>query len=113
MLASFFSIFILSYTGGRIQDIFSDNEYAASRDLALALQREITLAASVDPGYSRKLMVPPDANGISYTTQIKGTVLILSTENYDQVLNIPMATGNFVPGELNMVNNSNGTIYVG
>jgi len=85
----------------------------ALKDLGLTLQSELIVAASVKPGYSRFLTIPSHVAGFDYNISITQGFLSLTYVNGELAFPIPLTTGNFLKGKVNVIEKlGNGTLRV-
>jgi len=107
-------IFTLIIGTNSVQDLNQYNSIKESesvRDVALKLQREIYIAASVEDGYVRYFTIPEKNEGINYSVTTKNLSLIVESKNAFSVVTLPYSIGNLTKGS-NKINKTGGTIYV-
>lgn len=81
------------------------------KDVALKLQKELFIAASVEDGYVRTFQIPDKLDAINYSiTTANATIFVQSKQGF-YVVTIPSIVGNVSKGT-NVINKSSGVIYV-
>lgn len=95
----------------QISDLSDEKEFILVKDLAFKVQNEINLAARVEDGYSREFTIPQKLETIDYTISINDNVLIVETDNHDQVLIIPRVNGSVQKGT-NIIRKIEGVIHL-
>ncbi len=86
-------------------------ENEAVRDLALKLQKELLIAASVEDGYVRVFEVPDNLDTINYSITTQNSTLFVQSKNGFHFVAIPKIVGNVTKGT-NLINKTEGVIYV-
>jgi hypothetical protein len=107
-----FSLFMIGLASQKTEKISSDNEFLAVEDYAFSLQKEIMIASQVDDGYERSIELPDDINGVAYSVNVSNTTMVVSSPNFEHVLYIPEATGQFTVGQKNTIRNVGGRVYI-
>ena len=96
----------------QLRDFRMQKESDAVKDLALKLQREILLAASVEDGYVREFRIPAQLdNNINYTITTINFTLTVESKNSVYTASIPNSMGNLSIGA-NRINKTGGVIYI-
>lgn len=86
-------------------------ESEAVKDLALKLQKELFIAATVEDGYVRIFEVPGKLDNIEYSLNVQNYSIIVQSKNGFYFIGIPRAIGNFTKGT-NKINKTGGVIYI-
>lgn len=93
-------------------DFRNQKEFFLIKDLALKLQKEATIAASVEDGYERGFNLPEKLESIVdyYITTSNNTVTVNSSKTVFSTA-IPTVIGNFTKGS-NKIERISGQIYI-
>lgn len=95
----------------QLKEFRIEKESDAVRDLALKLQKEILIAATVEDGYVRIFEIPDDVDTYNYSiTTINNTIMVQSKNGF-YLAAIPSIVGNLSKG-INVINKTGGIIYV-
>ena len=95
----------------QLQEFRIEKESEAVKDLALKLQKELLLAATVEEGYIRVFEIPEKLENIDYFLTVQNNTIIIESKNGFYTLSVPKATGNLTKGE-NKINKTGGVIYI-
>ncbi|HLC61179.1 MAG TPA: hypothetical protein VJJ52_07165 [Candidatus Nanoarchaeia archaeon] len=96
----------------QLKDFRVQKESDAVKDLALKLQKEVLLAASVEDGYVRLFTIPIQLdNNINYTLTTKNYTITVVSANSIYTFTIPNSIGNVTKGP-NKINKTGGVIYI-
>lgn len=95
----------------QLQDFRLEKESEAVKDLALKLQKEMIIAASVEDGYIRSFEIPGKLDNIDYFLTVQNNTIIVRSKNSFYTLSIPKAMGNFTKG-INTINKTGDVIYI-
>lgn len=96
----------------QLKDFRMQKESDAVKDLALKLQKESILAASVEDGYIRDFAIPNQLdNNINYTLTTRNYTITVESKNSIYTFSIPNSIGNFTKGA-NRINKTGGVIYI-
>ena len=87
------------------------NENGAVKDLALKLQKEVFLAATVEDGYRRIFSVTDKLDNINYTLTTQNSTITVQSANSLFTVTIPNSIGNVSKGK-NTINKTGGVIYI-
>ena len=87
------------------------NEDSAVKDLALKLQKEVLLAASVEDGYRRAFSITDKLDNINYTLTTQNSTITVQSANSIFTVTIPNSIGNVTKGT-NTINKTGGVIYI-
>ena len=107
MTALFFELASLD----QLKDFRIKKESEAMNDLALKLQREILLAATVEDGYVRTFSVPQTIDNMNFTLATQNLSIIVQSRNSYFMMPIPTAAGNLSKGA-NTINKTGGVIHI-
>ena len=105
------AIIIISILANETKEFYNNKEDILVKDLALKVQSEINLAATVEDGYLREFEIPEKLDNTDYTIFIKNGTLIVQSKNSIYFARIPNITGNIVKG-VNKINNFDNVIYI-
>lgn len=95
----------------QLNDFRIKKENEAVKDMALKLQKELLLAATVEDGYVRAFTIPDNLDRVNYTlTTTNSTITVKSANSLFMVL-IPNAVGNVSKGA-NTINKTGGVIRI-
>ena len=96
----------------QLNDFRKQKEEEAVKDLALKLQREMLIAASVEDGYVRVFEVPNrlDAS-INYSITTLNSTITVQSKNALYIVSIPRTLGNISKGFIT-INKTGGVIYI-
>lgn len=82
------------------------------KDLALKLQQELLIAATVEDGYVRIFEIPDKLDSINYSlTTLNNHTITVQSKNSLYIVAIPKAIGNASKGT-NIINKTGGVIYI-
>lgn len=95
----------------QLNDFRMQKENEAVKDVALKLQRELLIAATVEDGYVRKFQIPDTLDRIEYSLTAQNSTMIVQSKNSLYIVAIPAAIGNVTKGT-NTINKTNGIIYI-
>jgi hypothetical protein len=110
LLFSVFLVYTIS-TRKNIDEIRDEKEYVLLKDIAKTAQNEILTAIRVEDGYYREFELPETLEGINYTINITGTMILAYTENHEQALMIPEVNGTVKKG-VNKITKENGLVKI-
>ncbi|HLC62279.1 MAG TPA: hypothetical protein VJI52_04650 [Candidatus Nanoarchaeia archaeon] len=96
----------------QLKDFRVQRESDAVKDLALKLQKEALIAASVEDGYVRDFTIPIQLdNSVNYTLTTKNYTITVESKNSIYTFTIPNSVGNLSKGS-NRINKTGGVIYI-
>ncbi|MDP3765692.1 MAG: hypothetical protein Q8R04_04200 [Nanoarchaeota archaeon] len=95
----------------QLNDFRIQKESEAVKDLALKLQKEVVVAATVEDGYVRVFEIPNKIDNVDYSLNIQNYTIIVQSKNALFLVPIPMAIGNMSKGT-NTINKTGGVIYI-
>jgi hypothetical protein len=111
-LAFLASILFVVASVSEVKEFSDQKEFFLVKDLALTLQKEVAIAASVEDGYVRIFNLPDKLNGkVDYFTTIMNRTITVNSSITNFPAAIPDAIGNFTKGN-NKIEKINGIIYV-
>src|SRR3989338_7311382 len=104
-------VFVVA-SASELKEFRGQKEFFLIKDLALRLQKEVTISASVEDGYERSFSLPKKLDGVLdyYITTKNSTVTINSSKSVFTAA-IPNVIGNFTKGS-NKIEKINGEIYL-
>ena len=94
-----------------INDQTEDRNVAEIRDFGYSIQRELILAAEVNPGYERQMMIPDKVGLIDYAINNTESLLIINYDNSDYTFPIPNISGTVTKG-LRTIKNVGGQVQI-
>ncbi|MBW2977108.1 hypothetical protein KY347_06725 [Candidatus Woesearchaeota archaeon] len=111
-LAFLATIFFVAASASEVREFSDQKEFFLIKDLALKLQKEVTIAASVESGYERGFNLPEKLESTLdyYITTGNSTITINSSKAVFSAA-IPNVIGNFTKGS-NKIENINGQIWI-
>ncbi len=95
----------------QLQDFRIEKENEAVKDIALKLQKEMLIAASVEDGYVRVFELPNNLNGINYSLATMNSTITVQSKNSLYIVSIPNSIGNVSKGVIT-INKTGGVIYI-
>ena len=96
----------------RISNLEVEEEYILLKDVAYAVQNEISIATRIENGYYREFEIPKKLkNGQNYTINITNDYIYATTPNHEFLIEIPPVVGNLVKNN-NAINKTNDTLYI-
>ena len=95
----------------QLNDFRNQKEGEAVKDLALKLQKELLIAATVEDGYIRTFQIPGTLDTINYSLNIQNSTLEVQSKNSYYIVRIPIVIGNVSKGT-NTINKTGGVIYI-
>lgn len=95
----------------QLNDFRLQKEDEAVKDLALKLQKELLIAATVEDGYVRTFTVPNDLDNINYSLITKNLTVSVQSKNSIFTVSIPNSIGNISKGVIT-INKTGGMIYI-
>lgn len=106
-------ILFVAASANEIGEFKDTKEFLLIKDLALKLQKEVTIAASVEDGYERSFDLPEKLEGIvDYYMITKNNTITVNSSKTVFSVRVPVVYGkNFTKGS-NKVEKIDGKIYV-
>jgi len=95
----------------QLNDFKVQKESEAVKDLALKVQKELFIAASVEDGFTRVFEIPDKLENINYSLTMKNSTVTAISKNSIYVVSIPQANGNLSKGT-NKISKKDGIIYI-
>jgi len=96
----------------QLNDFRLQKENEAVKDLALKLQQELLIAATVEDGYVRVFEIPDNLDNINYSlATVKNSTITIKSKNAFYIVSIPRAIGRVGKGT-NTINKTDGVIYI-
>ena len=95
----------------QLSDFRLRKENDIAKDLALSIQKELILAATVEDGYVRTFKLPDQVESINYSIQMQNSTLAVQTKNSYYLVGIPNSIGNLTKGT-NQIKKINGILYI-
>lgn len=95
----------------QLKDFRVQKESDSVKDIAIKLQKEILIAASVEDGYVRAFTIPNQMDNINYTLTTLNYTITVESKNSIYTVLIPNSVGNVTKGP-NIINKTGGVIYI-
>ena len=95
----------------QLNDFTIKKESDAVKDLALKLQKELLVAATVEDGYVRAFTIPDTLDRINYTLTTRNSTITVESAHSLFIVAIPNAVGNVSKGT-NTINKIGGVIHL-
>ena len=95
----------------QLNDFKAQKESEAVKDLALKVQKELFIAASVEDGFTRVFEIPDKLENINYSLTMKNSTVTAISKNSIYVVSIPQANGNLSKCT-NKISKKDGIIYI-
>ena len=95
----------------QLYDFTIKKESDAVKDLALKLQKELLVAATVEDGYVRAFTIPDTLDRINYTLTTRNSTITVESAHSLFIVAIPNAVGNVSKGT-NTINKIGGVIHL-
>ncbi len=92
------------------QDIEGDKEYVIIRDIAYKIKDEINLAQNVNPIYMRNFTIPTIVEGVNYSVNVTGNVVIVLAEHQEFSVIVPTVIGCIHKGNNSVKKFKNNTV---
>lgn len=112
-LAFLMTILFVAASANQMKEFKDQKEFFLIKDLALKLQKEVTIAASVEDGYERSFTLPERLeSNVDYFIVIRNSTITINSTKTVFSVPIPSTFGkNFTKGS-NMVEKENGKVYI-
>jgi len=111
-LAFLMVILFVAASANEVKEFRDQKEFFLIKDLALKLQKEVTIAASVEDGYERSFDLPSKLESIAdYFIITKNSTITVNSSKTVFFAAIPNVIGNFTKGS-NKIEKINGEIYI-
>ncbi len=112
-LAFLATILFAAITVNEIREFSDQKEFLMIKDLALRLQKEVSIAASVEDGYERKFALEDKLEDkVDYFTIVTNSSINVNSSKAAFSVRIPLIYGkNFTKGS-NKIEKSDGKVYV-
>lgn len=76
-----------------ISDYYEEKNMKKLEDLGYSIQNELILAAEVEPGYERTIIIPDQVGGVGYSLSQTANDLIIRYRQTDFLFPIPSVNG--------------------
>ena len=112
-LAFLATILFVAITVNEVKEFSNQKKFLIIKDLALRLQKEVTIAAYAEDGYERSFTLEDKLEGkIDYFVIVTNSSINVNSSKAAFSVRIPLIYGkNFTKGS-NMVEKTNGKVYV-
>lgn len=112
-LAFLMTILFIVASANEIGEFRDTKEFLLIKDLALKLQKEVTIANSVEEGYERSFTLPERLeNNVDYYIQIRNNTITINSSKAVFSVAIVNVTGDFNKGPNRIEKDNNGRIWV-
>jgi len=95
----------------QLKDFRVQRESDSVKDLAIKLQKEVLIAASVEDGYIREFTIPNNLDSVNYTLTTLNYTITVESKNSIYTISIPNSAGNVTKGS-NTINKTGGVIHI-
>jgi len=95
----------------QLKDFSNQKENEAVKDLALKLQKELIVAATVEDGYLRVFNISDKLENINYSLTTVNSIITVQSANALYIVSIPNIVGNLSKGK-NVINKTGGVIRI-
>lgn len=95
----------------QLNDIRIQKENEAVKDVALKLQKELLIAATVEDGYVRVFEIPDALDRTNYSLTTLNSTINVKSKNSFYIVAIPKVVGKVGKGA-NVINKTGGVIYI-
>ena len=95
----------------QLNDFRAEKENEAIKDVALKLQKELFVAATVEDGYVRSFKMSDKIGEINYSITTLNSTIIVQSKNGFYTVSIPKVVGNASKG-INIINKTGGVVYI-
>ena len=111
-LAFLATILFVVASVSEIKEFSYQKDFFLIKDLALKLQKEVTLAASVEDGYERSFKLPDKLEGtVDYFITTKNRTITINSSKTVYIVAIQDTIGNFTKGS-NKIEKIGDKIYI-
>ena len=112
-LAFVTAIFFVAISANEAKEFRDAKEFFLIKDLAFKLQKEVSIANSVEKGYERSFTLPDKLeNIVDYFITIRNNTLTINSSKTVFSVAIVNVTGDFTKGSNKIEKRTNGRIYV-
>lgn len=106
-------IIFVAVSANEVKEFRDQKEFFLIKDLALKLQKEVSIAASVEDGYERIFNLPDKLeNIVDYSMRIRNNTITINSSKTVFSVAIVNVTGDFTKGSNKIEKRNNGRIYV-
>jgi len=110
-LAFLATILFVTISVNEIKEFKSQKDFFLIKDLALKLQKEVSIAATVEDGYERNFDLPNKLESTDYFITTKNTSITVNSSGTVFSVTIPIIIGNFTKGN-NKIEKISGKVYI-
>ena len=112
-LAFLMTILFVAASANQMKEFKDQKEFFLIKDLALKLQKEVSIANSVEDGYKISFTLPDRLeSNVDYFIVIRNSTITVNSTKTVFSVQIPSTVGkNFTKGS-NMVEKENGKVYI-
>ncbi|MFH0978932.1 MAG: hypothetical protein V1837_06565 [Candidatus Woesearchaeota archaeon] len=107
----FFVVFVAGFAE-RYNDILTEKERAACRDLVFMVHDEIAIAHKLEDGYSRNFTIPDKLEGVDYSITLNNNIVAVTSPKAEYSTMVPSVVGSLHKGQ-NMILKRNGIVCLG
>lgn len=106
-------ILFAAVSANEAKEFRGQKEFFLIEDLALKLQKEVTLAAYAEDGYARSFTLPEKLeNIVDYFVQIRNNTITINSSKTVISVAIVNVTGDFTKGSNKIEKKNSGRIYI-
>lgn len=106
-------ILFTAVSANEVREFRDQKEFFLIKDLALKLQKEVTLAAYAEDGYARSFTLPEELeNIVDYFVQIRNNTITINSSKTAISVAIVNVTGDFTKGSNKIEKKNSGRIYI-
>ena len=92
-------VLFVAASANEMKEFRDQKEFFLIKDLALKLQKEVTIAASVENGYERSFNLPDKLDGVvDYFIDTRNSTITVNSSKTVFSVRIPNVIGNFTKG---------------
>jgi hypothetical protein len=112
IFAAIFTTLLATVAYYYLQESYTQRDIEELQDLGKSLQDEVILAHTVQPGYTRKLYVPPQLRNIYVNISGSSEDIVINYKGSDILFRIPPTQGTFSTGYNTISKQSNGSVTI-
>ena len=106
-------VLFAAISANEVKEFRDQKEFFLIKDLALKLQKEVTLATDAEDGYARSFTLPEELeNIVDYFIQIRNNTITINSSKTTISFAIVNVTGDFTKGSNKIEKKNNGRIYI-
>ncbi len=110
-IALFITIIFVFISLDQSKELYEKKEFLKIQDIALIIQKEISMASYVEDGYTREFKIPEKIDNKDYNIYIINNTLSVFTDTLPYTVNILNVTGELNKGS-NTIKKTNGKVFL-